>query len=667
MDDQGILGNRPSFLECLDLRLVLFGGKGGVGKTTCASATALSLARQFPNRTYLLASTDPAHSLKDSIAEYVPPANLHFMEMDSRKSLEKFKAAHAAHLREIALRGTFLDEKDVSSLLDLSVPGFDEVMAFNDIATLLEKNAYSCILVDTAPTGHTLRFLEMPGLMRLWLGALDAMLAKHRYMIRLFRNSYSPDKTDAFLTEMSNSIKNLANILADPLSCQFVPVVLAEAMSTNESIRLVTKLKEMNIPVRDIIVNRLAPSQSECPVCRETYRRQHRELQRITECFHEYSLWGIPHQGGEVRGGQRLSKFWNDVHPIQLSKGDFPIPEPSHLQVDTPIRVPGDGISLLLFAGKGGVGKTTLASATAMRLAQEYPGKEVLLFSTDPAHSLSDCFKVLIGPQEVRLAPGLTAMEIDSEIEFHKLKDLYANEAKAFFTSALERAGVDLEFDREVVERIMDLSPPGLDEVMALLRAIELLEGKKYDILVLDTAPTGHLIRLLELPDLIQSWLKAIFSLFLKYKNAFRLPRITEFMVGVSKKLKVLQGLLADPTKGQLHAVGILTEMARAETEDLLAACRRAGVHISALFLNLASPTEKCPLCRAIVEEETKIRVRFGETFPDIPQAVVYRWGEPLGLERLSELGQALYESQVSHGPGRNYGSRQRSVGRIAD
>jgi len=635
---------RPSFLEGLDLKLVLFGGKGGVGKTTSASATALFLAKQFPERAFLLASTDPAHSLKNSIAGYELPANLHFLEIDSRGSMAKFKAAHAVHLKEIALSGTFLDEKDVSTLLDLSVPGFDEVMAFNDIAGLLERNAYSCILVDTAPTGHTLRFLEMPQMMRLWLGALDAMLAKHRYMIRLYRHAYTPDKTDAFLTDMSKSIKNLATILADPIRCQFVPVVLAEAMSTKETMRLVTKLKEMKIAVTDILVNRLAPADSACAICSATYARQHRELIRISGHFKGHTLWGIPQQGGEVRGGERLSKFWIDVCPIQLGAQELLITAPPPLLVKHPLPIPEKDTCLLLFAGKGGVGKTTLASASAIRLAQEYPGKEVLLFSTDPAHSLADCFQTPIGPQEVRLGPGITGMEINPEAEFEKLKSLYASEAEAFFTSALKNSGIELEFDREVVQRIMDLSPPGLDEVMALLRAVELLETKKYDILVLDTAPTGHLIRLLEMPDLIQSWLKAIFGLFLKYKNVFRMPRFTEFLIGVSKKLKLLQSLLADPAKGQLYAVGILTEMARLQTQDLLAACRGAGVHISGLFLNLAASLGQCPLCSAVASEEAKVRVSFDETFPEIPRAVVYRCGEPLGFGRLAELGQALYE-----------------------
>ena len=117
---------------------------------------------------------------------------------------------------------------------------------------------------------------------------------------------------------------------------------------------------------------------------------------------------------------------------------------------------------MLLFAGKGGVGKTTLASATALRLARECPGKEVLLFSADPAHSLSDCLAMPVGPCEARICPGLTAIEVDAEAEFGRLKQQYVDEVTAFFTSLTGDAALDVAFDRDVVERIIDLAPPGL-------------------------------------------------------------------------------------------------------------------------------------------------------------------------------------------------------------
>ena len=109
--------------------MIFFGGKGGVGKTTCAAAAALHYARRSPQGSFLLVSTDPAHSLADSLGDFQPPANLQILEFNAQRSLEAFKAKHRGKFAEIAARGTFLDQEDIRRLLDLSLPGLDELMA----------------------------------------------------------------------------------------------------------------------------------------------------------------------------------------------------------------------------------------------------------------------------------------------------------------------------------------------------------------------------------------------------------------------------------------------------------------------------------------------------------------------------------------------------------
>jgi len=643
----------PTFLQRTDLRLLLFGGKGGVGKTTCAAAAALYLAGNFPDRTFLVVSIDPAHSLKDSFAGPSPLPNLEMLEIDSRERLRKFKEEHAEQFRQIALRGTFLDDDDVTQLLDLSIPGLDEIMAFDEISCFVQEDAYSCIVVDTAPTGHMLRFLELPQVLREWIDALDAMLAKHRYLAKLYRGFYRKDQIDVFLEDLAGSVERVASLLRDPLRCSFVPVMIAEPFCIAETQRLFDKLQTMKIPVTDILVNLLYRAAANCPQCSDARGRQRRELRRFSQQSSGHTLWEIPIQGAEVRGSKQLAGFWDSVCPVGESGEETSAAASVPVRVDGPTELPSPEVSLLFFAGKGGVGKTTLASATAFRLARHYTDKQVFLFSSDPAHSLSDCLDTSVGARETRLGPRLTAMEVDAEAEFQGLRKQYADEVAEFFDALTSHGTIDLAFDREVIERMMDLSPPGLDEVMALTRVVDFLEAGKYDIFVIDTAPTGHLVRLLELPELIQDWLKVFFDLLLKYRNVFRLPKISELLVGIAKGLKVLRSLLADPQKAELYAVSILTEMAFEETRDLFAFCRRAGIHVPALFLNLATPPGDCSVCRGLAEAESKLRRRFQKAFRDAQQTVVYRCGEPRGAERLTELSQAIYRDSHETGPAR--------------
>jgi len=633
----------PGFLSDVNIRLLLFGGKGGVGKTTAAAATALELALSHPEKSLLLISTDPAHSLRDSFSGAKPPPNLKVLELDAQAYLHSFQEKNRQRLMEIASRGTFLDEEDINRFLELSLPGMDELMAFLEISRWVKEGAYDGIVMDTAPTGHTLRLMEMPDLIRKWLEALDALLAKHRYMKKLFRGTYQRDDLDHFIEGLAASVKEMEKLLMDHQQCRFVPVMLAEALSIEETLDLIRELQRLRIGIEDVVINRLYP-ESPCLTCRHIRARQ---LQELTRIFHEpvfshLRLWAVPMYPGEIRGMESLRSFWEGLEGMGTDLKSVPILSPVTPRVDCPIPLPMPETAMLVFAGKGGVGKTTLACATALRLARAYTGKRILLFSADPAHSLADCLNMPLGPRPKQAAPGLWAMEMDAAADFAALKNQYRKELAQFLSRLMPN--LDLTFDREVMERIMDLSPPGIDELMALAAVMNFLTPKGYDLLVLDAAPTGHLIRLLELPEIIEGWLKAFFSLFLKYRKVFRLPGISERLVGLSKDLKRLRAILRDPSRAALYGVSILTEMSFAETTDLVAACRRLEIPVPCLFLNMATPDGPDPLCGSVFQMESAVREKFALTFPGISRAVVYWQSDSRGVENLAALGQILYQ-----------------------
>lgn len=635
--------NRPFFLQRI-LQLLIFGGKGGGGKTSCAVAAALHLAAEFPGDRFLLVSTDPAHSLSDSLAGFVPPGNLRVLEFDARQSLETFKETHYEQFRRIAACGTFFDDEDIGRLLDLSLPGMDELMAFLEIAAWERAGAYSGIVVDTAPTGHALRMLATSQMAQRWLAALDAMVAKHRYMRQRFAGNSVRDELDEFIRQLAGSIERMAGLLRDSRRCRFIPVMLPEAMSVEETANLLNKLEQLGMPVTDIVVNKLCP-QSDCPQCIKVRNRQIAILGNLPDTMTRHRLWSVPLYAEEVRGGPALEAFWRGVAPLDVrtaairpsASGD--VPGPSGPESLAPL--PSGDTRLLLFAGKGGVGKTTLACASALRLAKDWPDKKILLFSTDPAHSLADCLKVRVGSTPSRVAPKLTALAINAPLEFARLKDRYRQELEELL--GVFSPHFDLRFDREVMQRIMDLAPSGLDELMAVTRVMEMLAANRYDLFVLDTAPTGHLIRLLELPELMDEWLRTLFDLFLKYRKVMRVPKVIAQLVQISKNLKYFRSLLKDSNQSSLYAVTVLTEMAFEETKDLIGACKRLEVPVPAIFLNFASPQCDCPLCTVLRRKEEQLKARCSETFARQHQVVVHRQGDLRGLQKLTELGLHLF------------------------
>ena len=209
------------------------------------------------------------------------------------------------------------------------------------------------------------------------------------------------------------------------------------------------------------------------------------------------------------------------------------------------------------------------------------------------------------------------------------------------------------------MQRMLDLAPPGLDEMLALTRIVDLMDRGRYDIFVLDTAPTGHLLRFLEMPELIEQWLKTFFGLFLKYRQVFWLPKVSQMMVELSKRVKLFRRLLVDSGQAALVAVTIPTEMAYEETKDLAAACARLDVGIPILFVNMVTPPSMCPTCAALRRLEQPLLVRYEAVYAGQHVAQVFRQQEPRGLERLRALGRALYRVSDSSNVSQTKGKMQ--------
>ena len=283
----------PSFLRRADLQLLLFAGKGGVGKTTCAAATALYLAVHNPQARYRLVSVDPAHSLRDCLGDEPLPANLQVVELDAKQCLNEFMASKGAVLREIARRGTFLDEADLDRFFDLSLPGLDELLAFLRIAEWTQSApAQQTVLVDTAPSGHTERLLDVPILLRDWVEALDDLLAKHRFLAQQFAGAYREDETDRLLSELAESARRTQALLCSERSC-LVTTLLAEPLCIDVTLGFLERLHARRLHLGPLVVNRLRPEHG-CAQCARVRAAQQGALDARLMTAPVQERWGLP-------------------------------------------------------------------------------------------------------------------------------------------------------------------------------------------------------------------------------------------------------------------------------------------------------------------------------------------------------------------------------------
>jgi len=247
---------------------------------------------------------------------------------------------------------------------------------------------------------------------------------------------------------------------------------------------------------------------------------------------------------------------------------------------------------LVLFGGKGGVGKTTCAAATALLLAEE-TDEAILLLSTDPAHSVASVLgqHVAATPRRMRGAPAnLKVREMDASRELQRIRTRYSESIDALFDRLVrhEAGGVhvDASHDREAMQRLIELAPPGIDELAAVIEVIDAIETGAVRTMVIDTAPTGHALRLLEMPELVHDWTKALMSILLKYQSLAGIGEFGPALVKLSQGLGRLRTLLTDPIRTSFIVVTRGAALPREETRDLLRRLDQLTIHVPAVVVN---------------------------------------------------------------------------------
>lgn len=306
-----------------ELRLILFGGKGGVGKTTCAASGALYLAEN--NQNTLLISTDPAHSLSDSLdkeigdeiteikgvdlsLQGVSRDRLSAVEISAEKALSKFKGQYSNEIKRLLDTSTYLGREDIEEVFSLPIPGIDEVMGFKTIVDLLDEARFDKYVVDTAPTGHALRLLTFPELLDDWIKVMAKIRWRYRYIKERFAGRYIPDEVDEFLLDLKKMVKRIEGLLRDSARCEFIVVTIPEGMAILETERLLERLTRYGIRVGQLIINNVVELR-DCEFCREKRKEQEGYINKIRERFADMKITIVPLQPREVKGIEALEGF----------------------------------------------------------------------------------------------------------------------------------------------------------------------------------------------------------------------------------------------------------------------------------------------------------------------------------------------------------------------
>jgi arsenite-transporting ATPase len=604
-------------------RLQFFAGKGGVGKTTCAAACAVARARRG-DRT-LLVSTDPAPSVADVLGQRLSAApravagtrgRLKAVEVDARAALDRWLKPRRAAFEAIVLRGSWLDEDDVEALLRQSLPGIDEIAALMEIGRFVRAARYDAVIVDTAPTGHTLRMLAMPRLLGTIAAVFDEMQSKHRALVAALRGSWTPEAADAQIAELDAEATSLETLLRDRRHTAMSWITLPEPMAVAETIDGLRELRRLGVRVDRLVVNRLTPAPDRrCAWCSTRRRLERAAIQPLVAGGEqELQTAAVFARPREPRGVAALLEFAREMDgparfpPVRSTRSQTMTGVPS-LAGDA-VALPAADLSLIMFGGKGGVGKTTCGAAAAMDVAARHPERPVLVLSTDPAHSLGDVLGVPLG-NDARGVPGapsnLRARELDAPAGFDRIKTRYREAIDSLFARFAQDATASVATDRQALRDLMELAPPGLDELMAIVEVSETLGSPSGNpLLVVDTAPSGHALRLLQMPALIHDWVKALMTILLKYQSVTPAGELGALLLQMSQGLGRLRALLADPARTALVIVSRPAELPMAETRRLIPHLERLKLPIAALLVNdLGRGT--CSACATASGEQQRV------------------------------------------------------------
>ena len=451
-------------------RFLFFTGKGGVGKTSLSCATAISLADK--NSRVFLVCTDPASNLTEVLGVQIGASPTKHPEVPGLQAInidpeeaasryrEKIIGPYRGKLPEVALAAM---GEQLSGACTMEIAAFDEFAALLGTGNILQEFDY--IVFDTAPTGHTLRLLQLPSA---WDGFIEKNTTGTSCLGPL-----------AGLTRQHRIYKNTIAALTDPEITTVVLVCRPETASVAEAARTGADLSALGMVNQKLVINGVFRSSSKDRLAQAWHKRTRNAIAALPEVLSKTGRVETPLLPFQPLGVKKLRLLWQallgkviDVPDVEHH--DQTILPPSSSALFKEIELQGRGVIMAM--GKGGVGKTTIATRLAKYLAQQ--GHEVLLATTDPAAHLDFSLGKSID--------NLTVARINPKEEIKR----YTKKVMAEAGKSLDQQGRNLLAE--------DLRSPCTEEIAVFQAFAQLVDQGEKQFIVLDTAPTGHTLLLLD-------------------------------------------------------------------------------------------------------------------------------------------------------------------------
>ncbi len=573
-------------------RFLFFTGKGGVGKTSLSCATAVHLAER--GRRVLLVSTDPAsnvgqvfgQTIGDTITPISGVQGLDALDIDPQAAAEVYRQRIVGPVRGVLPEAVVAGiEEQLSGACTTEIAAFDEFTALLTDSTLTGN--YQHIIFDTAPTGHTIRLLQLPGA---WSGFLEVSQGDASCLGPL-----------AGLEKQRTQYKAAVEALANPVLTRLVLVARPQQAALREVARTEEELAAMGFTQQYLVINGVLPSAEAVgdPLAAALWQREQAALNAIPEGLKTLPCDSVPLKAFNLVNLDALRQLFTDAPSSPQVSRDAPIALDEPRLADLVDDIAADGHGLVMLMGKGGVGKTTLAAAIAVELAHR--GLPVHLTTSDPAAHLTETLNASLA--------GLTVSRIDPQAETARYRQ-----------HVLETKGKELDGQGRALLK-EDLQSPCTEEIavfQAFSRAIR-EAGQKF--VVMDTAPTGHTLLLLDATGAY-------------HREVIRRMGTTD----ISFTTPMMQ--LQDPKQTKVLIVTLAETTPVLEAAHLQADLRRAGIEPWAWIINtsVAAASVGSPLLRQRAASELQEIQAVANQYADHYAVVPLLKKEPIGAKRLRAL-----------------------------